>query len=136
MDSDRSRNIRAISATANGATAAAKSASITRARPDNDASASNAPWNTSTAAMPAASRSTKSTSRLPTVTGSERTRKLASSATKRTSAASATVARRASTTAYANEIGIAARSGGRSSMSSPAAIAPPMSASAAHPVPG
>ena len=44
-------------------------------------------------------------------------------------------ARSASTTMNANEIGSGTRSGGRSSISSPAAIAPPMSASAAHFVP-
>ena len=59
--------------------------------------------------------------------GSERTRKRRELGDRRAPASRpAPIASRASTTMNANEIGSAARSGGRSSISSPAAIAPPM----------
>ncbi len=131
-----SRSMRAASATAIGAIAASVSANKTLPRVAGAPSASAMPWYTSTAAMPSRKRSAKSASRPSTDVGSERTRNVASSATASTSTASLADACRASTTMKAKEIGSPTRSGGRSSISSPAAIAPPMTARGAHGLPG
>ena len=127
----RSRIMRAISAITIGASAA--SASSKRSLDvDGAPRASAMPWYTRMAARPSTIRSAKRASRPSTEVGSERTRKVASSATTSTNAASRTEPWRASTTMNANEMGSAARSGGLSSISSPAAIAPPIAARGAH----
>ena len=116
-------------------TAAAARASNSPARSVGRPTAATTAWYTTTAPSPSASRSTKRASRPSIDVGSGRTRNVARSAISNTSAASSTDARSASTTMNAKEIGSGTRNGGRSSISSPAAIAPPMSASAAQFVP-